>query len=1302
MNKRILGLDTGTNSLGWAVVEKHQDGTYQLIDKGSYIFQEGVKIEKGIEKSRAAERREKRSSRRKYFRLRLRKIETLKVLIKNELCPPLSKEELNLWHTRKQYPINEAFLEWQRTDEAALANPYYYRYRCLTEELDFTSEADRFVLGRALYHLAQRRGFLSNRLDSTPENESGKVKESISELSKQMKEAGCEYLGEYFYKLYAEKGNTVRLRTRYTDRNEHYKKEFYAICKKQRLSAQMIKELERALYFQRPLKSQRHTVGKCILEPDKMRCAISHPAYERFRMLQFINNIKVQTDEREGLRHLTAKEIAEIEPLFYRVSKSNFDFEDIAKKLAGKNNYQSIKEKGEKAYKFNYDMLQGVAGCPTIAQLRQVFGENYREAMVACFAPDVRTADEAEDTIWNALSFFDDEEKLKAFGMNKLHLDADAATKFAAIRLAKDFAALSLKAIRKILPFLEMGISYYFAAMFAKAEGLRNDKDAVLDILGELEFFGNHVTCIRNILVHEYNISFEVLNEHFNLAEINRQRETHDFGKIQIHTARQKVKQWIPDIDSSTLWALGYLYAKRKEIFGNEASEDDVYSIFTDIEAKMRLDKHTIPEIIHRELVSRGLITEDTKLYDPSVIETYPDAKFNEEAQAVQLGSPKTNAIRNPMAMRSLHKVRTVVNALLRQGIIDQNTEIHIEYARELNDANKRQAIAKRNKDLEAKRKKAADEIKQELGIVATDDDIRKYLLWEEQEHVCLYTGQEIALSDFIGANPKYDIEHTIPRSVGGDSTMENLTLCDSWYNREVKKNQIPTACPNYDTTWTAPNGKVLTPILPRLEKWQKKVEELNAEIHKIRTSAASTKDIKDGQIKKKHGKKMERDYLNDKCRRFTMMEVPEGFSLRQAAGIGLVSKYAGLYLKSLFPKERRHEQLRVVKGTLTATFRKLWGIQDEWEKKSRDNHIHHCIDAITIACIGSNEISQMGAYYYDDERGKQPQFRKPWPTFTEDIKRIENEVLVVHDTPDHLPMIHEQRFVNTPTGKHEVKGHSARASLHQDSYYGAINRNGETKYVIRRALDANFKDSDIKNIVDDTVKAIVEAAAKEHKNIQNALKNGPIYMNKEKGIEIKRVRCYASNVTRPLNIRQQRDASRHDYKRQFHVANDSNYALVIYEGMVGKRMKRDFELINNLDAARFFNADRNDWPTIAPATKNDLPIRYQLKIGTQVLLMDKCETTLNFENTAELKKRLYKVVGLSILNVGNSSYGRIVLRFHQEARNATDIKYIDGEYQVAEPFREGVRMLHTQFHALVEGVDFKLDALGHIKPLKH
>jgi CRISPR-associated endonuclease Csn1 len=91
---KILGLDLGTNSIGWAIVEKESAETdYKLLDKGVDIFQEGVKIEKGIESSKAAERTGYRSARRRLFRRKLRKIETLKVLIKYHYCPSLTQQQ---------------------------------------------------------------------------------------------------------------------------------------------------------------------------------------------------------------------------------------------------------------------------------------------------------------------------------------------------------------------------------------------------------------------------------------------------------------------------------------------------------------------------------------------------------------------------------------------------------------------------------------------------------------------------------------------------------------------------------------------------------------------------------------------------------------------------------------------------------------------------------------------------------------------------------------------------------------------------------------------------------------------------------------------------------------------------------------------------------------------------------------------------------------------------------------------------------------------------------------------------------
>ncbi|MCL2413055.1 MAG: hypothetical protein FWC98_02845 [Bacteroidales bacterium] len=92
---KTLGLDLGTNSIGWAIRDTERDEN-QIIDNGVGVFQKGVGDGKSGEFSLAAERRKNRSKRRLYNAKRYRKWELLKILIENGMCP-LTLEELRLW-----------------------------------------------------------------------------------------------------------------------------------------------------------------------------------------------------------------------------------------------------------------------------------------------------------------------------------------------------------------------------------------------------------------------------------------------------------------------------------------------------------------------------------------------------------------------------------------------------------------------------------------------------------------------------------------------------------------------------------------------------------------------------------------------------------------------------------------------------------------------------------------------------------------------------------------------------------------------------------------------------------------------------------------------------------------------------------------------------------------------------------------------------------------------------------------------------------------------------------------------------
>lgn len=1212
---KILGIDTGTNSLGWAIVEKLAD-EYHLLDKGVNIFQEGVKIEKGIESSKAAERTAHKAARVRNYRIKLRKIRLLRILSDAHLCPPLPKAELSVWRLKKEYPKNELFMQWQSTDEESEKTPYAYRHKCLHDCLDFSSITDRYILGRAFYHMIQRRGFLSNRKDQSGDD-TGKVKESISNLTQEMHDAGYEYLGDYFYSLY-NKGEKIR--NHYTARNEHYLTEFKAICEKQdldkNLGPEVVRQIEKAIFDQRPLKSQKGQVGKCVFEKNKTKCPTSHPMYEEFRMLSFINNIKILTPNDDVLRPLSAEERALIMPLFFRKSKKLFAFEDIAKKLAPKKQYGFYKKSSdaEMPYLFNYPMDTSVSGCPVTTALKDIFGDNWIDSLCETYTlAEGKSRLNVVNDIWHVLFFYTDDTKLAEFAKNRLQLNDEEARKFCEISLPGDYASLSLKAICKILPYLRKGLIYSHAVFLGN----------LCEVMPQYEW---NIEEMRNVaidnIIHEMN---QIDSKDARTFEVCIK----EYLKEQYHVSDEKLK----------------------------------------------------------------------KLYHPSMMEMYPRVQRTNNHGVYQLGSPRIDSVRNPMAMRSMFRLRKLVNRLLEEGKIDQDTEIHIEFARELNDANKRNAIAaftkeNQNKNDEA-RKKIKNLFKAETGkdIEPTDVDVLKYVLWEEQGHICLYTGKQIGISDFIGANPKFDIEHTIPRSVGGDSTKMNLTLCDSRFNRDVKKTKLPTELPNYEE------------IMARINDWREKYESLDGQIRRQKklSKGATTKDQKDAIIRKRHLLELQRDYWRGKYLRFTMESVPEGFSRRQGTDISVISKYARLYLKSLF------KHVYTVKGIATSDFRKIWGIQKVYSKKERVNHVHHCIDAIVIACIGLDEYNKLGAYYHDEENHEwygmsKAYFKKPWPTFVEDVEKVQDEILIYHYTPDNMPKQGRRRIL--VDGKKVLsKGDAARGSLHNDTYYGAIESDGVVKYVKRINL-ASMKENDVKNIVDDTVRGIIETAINE-KGFKEAM-SSTIWMNEEKQIPIKKVRCYTSSVTKPLNIRQQRDVSSKEYKQQYHVTNDSNYLLALYIGKDKKgKEKRDFEIINMLQTAQYFRTSNDKVAVgnnIVPVkSEHEYPFVYSLKIGTMVLLYEKSPNEVWDASLAEINKRLYKVVGLSAMRMKgrNVDYATIKLKHHEDARLSTELKAKNGAFKQGEELRPSIIMLHTQLNALVQGYDFEINELGEIKRLK-
>lgn len=512
--KKVLGLDLGVNSIGWALLDEDANS---IIGTGVRIFPEGVnKLGDGEnEVSLNASRRINRGVRRQFFRRMLRKRYLLKLLMNYGMCP-IHAEEIESWKRTKEFPSSERLMNWIRL------NPYELRAKALKEQVSMEE------LGRIFYHMIQRRGFQSNsRSGGTDEGvlydgKSAEGKTGINATLEKMKEAT---LGEYLFSILPKdhepyETKEERARNRYTTR-QMYIDEFERIWEKQKTYYKTLNDdlktnlggrkkeghdKDGVLFFQRPLRSQKHAIGKCSLEPGKPRCPISAIPNEEARVYQWVNTV-----ECNGKRLSEEERQAIISLLF---SKEKVAFSAIRK---------AIKKAGAE-WNFNYKDDDNIVGTYTISNLsnKKFFGQDWFS-----FSP------KKQDDIWHVLFFFDDKTKLKDYALKNWRFTEEQALRIANLdkstkvkfNLKDGYASLSRKALSNILPFLKMGHQYDVAVVLG---GVRNafgeqwekldakDHEFILDnvpAIVKTKMKGGFIDDLRNMLQREYELNRKQLDK---------------------------------------------------------------------------------------------------------------------------------------------------------------------------------------------------------------------------------------------------------------------------------------------------------------------------------------------------------------------------------------------------------------------------------------------------------------------------------------------------------------------------------------------------------------------------------------------------------------------------------------------------------------------------------------------------------------------------------------------------------------------------------------------------------------------
>lgn len=486
--------------------------------------------------------------------------------------------------------------------------------------------------------------------------------------------------------------------------------------------------------------------------------------------------------------------------------------------------------------------------------------------------------------------------------------------------------------------------------------------------------------------------------------------------------------------------------------------------------------------------------------------------------------------IRNPVVLRAISQTTKVLNAVIRKYGSPQR--ICIELARELKKPfQEREKQRKDNEKRQKQNESVMEKIAEIKGSRPTGQDLLKCRLYEEQNGVCLYSGQQLDAARLY--EPGYvDIDHIIPYSKCFDDSYRNKVLVRASENRQ-KGNRTPL--------------EYLSGDPERVERYVTLVE----------TTI--------------------RDYRKQQrlLKRSWTAEDEKEFKVRNLSDTQYITRTVYNLLKDhleFAPLEGRKKQVVAVNGAITDYLRKRLGLT----KVREDGDLHHAMDAVVVAVTTDgmiqkitrytqrreNDCNPMGTYTdpatgevlsrdeYDQKYGKQ--FPEPWPGFRQELlarlspnpdKEVRALRLPNYDSDEKIRPVFVSRMP-----RRKVTGAAHEATIRSPRPEQRV----VTKTPLQKLkLDKDGEIADYYNWQDDILLyEAVKARLTAYKGDGEKAFQEDFYKPKRdgsKGPLVKKVKTYAkssSNVVTCGGVAKNGDMIRIDV---YHVPEDGYYLIPIY-----------------------------------------------------------------------------------------------------------------------------------------------------------